>query len=51
MTIVQIRTPLRVKQNVINSHEQGLLWENQSNGSCTGAVKLRIYFEDINRIS
>lgn len=28
-TSVQIRTPLRVKENVINSRELGLPWENQ----------------------
>lgn len=30
MTLVQIRAPLRVKENAIESHEIGLSWEKQT---------------------
>lgn len=50
MTIVHIRTPLRVKENAINSHECGLPWGNQMTSIQVVKKKLRTYFEENNRI-
>lgn len=52
MSIVQIRTPLRVKEKAINSHECGLPWGNQmaSIQVVNKQTKKRTYFEEKNRM-